>query len=152
MIYDVYFFESAINSFLKHAQRFAIQQKEALGLLTGKRYKFQNKNYIIVSHYITALNDAGPSSVRFKLSAFHSLAKKLRKYGSESIVGWAHSHPGFGCFLSSTDIATHKSYFSDEFSIALVVDPLKNPIEKKVFIPKNNGYISLSWAVISRRN
>lgn len=31
---------------------------------------------------------------------------------SENVVGWYHSHPGFGCWLSSVDVNTHGvSYF-----------------------------------------
>lgn len=40
------------------------------------------------------------------------------------IVGWAHSHPRFGVFMSSKDITTQKDFqniFSD--SVALVLDP-----------------------------
>ena len=40
-------------------------------------------------------------------------------------VGWWHSHPGFGLFLSATDINTHIFSFqiSRPYSVALVVDP-----------------------------
>jgi proteasome lid subunit RPN8/RPN11 len=42
----------------------------------------------------------------------------------EYIVGWIHSHPSFGLFLSSTDIGTQHLFerlFSD--AVALVIDP-----------------------------
>lgn len=26
---------------------------------------------------------------------------------AENVVGWYHSHPGFGCWLSSVDVNTH---------------------------------------------
>lgn len=29
---------------------------------------------------------------------------------SEMVVGWYHSHPGFGCWLSSVDVATQQSF------------------------------------------
>lgn len=29
---------------------------------------------------------------------------------SEMVVGWYHSHPGFGCWLSSVDINTQQSF------------------------------------------
>ena len=40
-------------------------------------------------------------------------------------VGWWHSHPGFGLFLSATDIKTHILSFqiTRPHSVALVVDP-----------------------------
>lgn len=39
------------------------------------------------------------------------------------IVGWYHSHPGFGIFLSEYDKFIHRSFFSDPKMLALVVDP-----------------------------
>jgi proteasome lid subunit RPN8/RPN11 len=44
---------------------------------------------------------------------------------SERIVGWYHSHPAFGIFLSEQDQFVHRSFFSDPAQVALVVDPLK---------------------------
>jgi proteasome lid subunit RPN8/RPN11/LysM repeat protein len=41
-----------------------------------------------------------------------------------SIVGWYHSHPGFGCFLSDYDIFIQENFFSAPGQHALVIDPL----------------------------
>ena len=41
----------------------------------------------------------------------------------DQIVGWYHSHPGFGIFLSGHDMFIHENFFSGESQIALVVDP-----------------------------
>lgn len=44
----------------------------------------------------------------------------------EVIVGWAHTHPGLGLFLSGTDIRTQKSYQQmHTLAFALVLDPSK---------------------------
>jgi len=39
------------------------------------------------------------------------------------IVGWYHSHPGFGIFLSEYDRFIHRNFFSDPEMVALVRDP-----------------------------
>jgi nucleoid-associated protein YgaU len=44
-------------------------------------------------------------------------------YPSMRIVGWYHTHPGFGLFLSEQDQFSHRSFFSDPRMVALVVDP-----------------------------
>lgn len=41
----------------------------------------------------------------------------------EQIVGWYHSHPGFGIFLSGHDLFIHENFFSSPSQIAVVVDP-----------------------------
>jgi proteasome lid subunit RPN8/RPN11 len=43
----------------------------------------------------------------------------------EQIVGWYHSHPGFGIFLSEHDRFVHEGFFGGAGQIALVVDPLR---------------------------
>jgi len=42
----------------------------------------------------------------------------------ENAVGWYHSHPGYGCWLSGIDVATQhtQQMFSDPF-LAVVIDP-----------------------------
>jgi proteasome lid subunit RPN8/RPN11 len=41
----------------------------------------------------------------------------------EQIVGWYHSHPGFGIFLSGHDLFIHENFFNAPSQIAVVVDP-----------------------------
>jgi len=44
------------------------------------------------------------------------------------IVGWYHSHPGFGCFMSKTDMKTQSTLFSERFHSAIVIDPVREEI------------------------
>eukprot|EP00769_Ergobibamus_cyprinoides_P002688 gnl/Ergobibamus_cyprinoides/3832.p1 GENE.gnl/Ergobibamus_cyprinoides/3832~~gnl/Ergobibamus_cyprinoides/3832.p1 ORF type:complete len:181 (-),score=47.70 gnl/Ergobibamus_cyprinoides/3832:477-965(-) len=45
----------------------------------------------------------------------------------ESVVGWYHSHPGFGCWLSGVDQATQASFEKlHPRAVALVVDPIQS--------------------------
>jgi len=40
------------------------------------------------------------------------------------IVGWYHSHPGHGLFLSQTDMDTHMQFHQfSPYAVSLVVDP-----------------------------
>ena len=41
-----------------------------------------------------------------------------------SIVGWYHSHPGFGVFYSEHDMFVQSSFFQEPWQIGLVVDPV----------------------------
>lgn len=50
------------------------------------------------------------------------------------VVGWYHSHPGFGCWLSSVDVNTQQSFEQlHERSVAVVVDPIQS-VKGKVVI------------------
>jgi proteasome lid subunit RPN8/RPN11 len=39
-------------------------------------------------------------------------------------VGWYHTHPGFGIFLSNMDLFIHRNFFPQKWHIALVLDPV----------------------------
>jgi len=56
----------------------------------------------------------------------HIYRIKDRDYPDARIVGWYHSHPGFGVFLSDHDTFIHKNFFSAERQVAWVYDPLSD--------------------------
>ncbi len=41
------------------------------------------------------------------------------------IVGWYHTHPDFGIFLSSHDLFIHRNFFDQPLQVAYVVDPIR---------------------------
>uniref|UniRef100_A0A1D1ZC73 COP9 signalosome complex subunit 5a n=1 Tax=Anthurium amnicola TaxID=1678845 RepID=A0A1D1ZC73_9ARAE len=53
----------------------------------------------------------------------------------ENVVGWYHSHPGYGCWLSGIDVSTQmlNQQFQDPF-FALVIDPTRTVSAGKVEI------------------
>ena len=52
----------------------------------------------------------------------------------ETVVGWYHSHPGFGCWLSSTDCNTQQSFERlNKRCVAVVIDPIQS-VKGKVVI------------------
>ena len=53
----------------------------------------------------------------------HIYQIKDRDYPNARIVGWYHSHPGFGVFLSDHDTFIHKNFFSAARQVAWVYDP-----------------------------
>jgi proteasome lid subunit RPN8/RPN11 len=53
----------------------------------------------------------------------HIYRVKDRDFPDSRIVGWYHSHPGFGVFLSDHDTFIHKNFFSASGQVAWVYDP-----------------------------
>lgn len=47
-----------------------------------------------------------------------------KKHAGSAIVGWYHTHPGFGVFLSEMDRFIHTNFFGAAEQIAVVYDPL----------------------------
>jgi proteasome lid subunit RPN8/RPN11 len=54
---------------------------------------------------------------------------RVRRYREErqkALLGWYHSHPDVGVFLSETDVEhTHRLLFAEPFQVALVFDPVR---------------------------
>ena len=47
------------------------------------------------------------------------------KYPGLLVVGWYHSHPGHGIFLSGQDMTIVRSIYNSPWHLALVIDPLQ---------------------------
>jgi proteasome lid subunit RPN8/RPN11 len=66
----------------------------------------------------------GGSHVTFTQETWtHIYQVKDARYPDHRIVGWYHSHPGFGVFLSEHDLFIHRNFFSDPNQVAWVFDP-----------------------------
>lgn len=72
----------------------------------------------------------------------------------EMVVGWYHSHPGFGCWLSGVDINTQQSFEAlSERAVAVVIDPIQS-VKGKVVIDafrliNPNMMVSIFIAIVS---
>ena len=72
-----------------------------------------------------ATAESSQTNLTFTHEAWDEVLSKLdSEFKGLSIVGWYHSHPGFGCFLSEYDIFIQQNFFSGPGQIALVIDPL----------------------------
>jgi len=150
---EAYLSQQSLQQAKQHAATAANNGLEAMGLLAGQVREWQGEKYVIVDQYITGGNASTSVSVKFSDAAFPKLAAQVnasrRKGGI--LVGWCHSHPNYGCFLSSMDVATQKKYFAEDFNIAVVLDPVRN--EKQVFklAQGPSAYRKASYAVIQKR-
>lgn len=67
---------------------------------------------------------SGSANVTFTHEVWEQVHAAMdRDHSDERIVGWYHSHPGFGVFLSEYDAFAHRNFFEDAAMLALVVDP-----------------------------
>lgn len=46
------------------------------------------------------------------------------QHPQENIVGWYHSHPGIGVFMSGTDMNTQRAFFYHPWCLSIVYDPV----------------------------
>ncbi|CAL1700912.1 unnamed protein product [Somion occarium] len=121
----------ALLKMLKHGR--AGVPMEVMGLMLGE---FVDE-YTVQVIDVFAMPQSGTTvSVESVDHVFQTkMMDMLKQTGrSEMVVGWYHSHPGFGCWLSSVDINTQQSFESlDPRSVAVVVDPIQS-VKGKVVI------------------
>ena len=100
--------------------------RECGGILIGDYAEVNNKKNVIISAFIEAkYTDASASTLTFTHETWnyiHSEHEKL--YSEKKILGWQHTHPNYGIFLSNYDIFIQENFFNLPWQIAYVVDPI----------------------------
>jgi len=100
---------------------------EICGVLVGNWGVDENGPYADVTDYIRC--DAASSKsteVTFTHESWAHINKEMdSKFVDSRIIGWYHSHPDFGIFLSDRDCFIHEHFFSGAGQIAYVIDPVR---------------------------
>jgi proteasome lid subunit RPN8/RPN11 len=105
----------------KHA--YSNLKAEVGGMLFGK---IDDEGNTVVIGSIPALTAAAEQiSLTFTHDVWADiLSKGEAQFPGEAIVGWYHTHPSFGLFLSDYDEFIQRNFFGKTGQIALVIDPI----------------------------
>lgn len=103
---------------------------EVAGVLVGPppekqpdgRYVVHVSDTIVAAH--TRMHGASVTYTPESWRYIHDRLEELYPKDSAVIVGWYHTHPGFGIFLSGMDRFIHRHFFTQIWHIAFVLDPL----------------------------
>ncbi|MBW0464152.1 hypothetical protein O181_003867 [Austropuccinia psidii MF-1] len=99
-------------------------QYEIMGLMQGK---IDGETFVVMDSFalpvqgtetrVNAASEANEYMVDF-------LERSKTVGRPENVVGWYHSHPGYGCWLSGIDVSTQliNQTYTDPF-VAIVIDP-----------------------------
>jgi proteasome lid subunit RPN8/RPN11 len=95
------------------------------GVFVGDHYTSGGVQYIEIAGYIRAAHYQNTAaSFRFTHDSWSAISReKESRFGDRRLVGWHHTHPGYGIFLSSMDLFIHRHFFDLPWMVALVVDP-----------------------------
>lgn len=115
----------------RDAQAHAISNpdREVAGVLIGPppekqpdgRYIVHVSNTIIAKH--TRMQGASVTYTPESWRYIHDKLADMYPNDEAVIVGWYHTHPGFGIFLSGMDQFIHRNFFTQIWHIAFVLDP-----------------------------
>jgi len=113
--------------------------KEVGGILVGEVLCDESGPYVVVETTIDALHaeEKGAELTITHATWDHIHAEMDSAHQGKRIVGWYHTHPGFGVFLSDRDQFIHGSFFDLPFQIAFVYDPIAR--DHGTFVWRNNA-------------
>lgn len=66
------------------------------------------------------------------------------------VIGWFHTHPGHGLFLSTSDLSVQR-HFPNDYQVAMEIDSLTKGLDMAIFTRKNNGRMNNSNDRIENR-
>lgn len=120
---EIYFRRKDAEDFVRYARN--MLPNEVMALLIGSPYIWRRQVYAVVTDI--AIGDTAGSSVdvRFTEKGLREIAVCINAGNPGTVLlGWIHSHPGHGTFLSATDERTQKM-FTAPYQVAVVVDPVR---------------------------
>src|SRR5579872_6162026 len=99
---------------------------EICGVLVGELCEDDAGPFVSVEETIRGASAREASThVTFTQETWTQIhTEKERKHPKRQIVGWYHTHPGFGVEFSEMDIFIQRNFFSGAGQIAFVTDPL----------------------------
>jgi proteasome lid subunit RPN8/RPN11 len=105
----------------------AEKTREVGGILVGDVLRDENGPYVRVDDIIEALHaeESGTELTMTHATWNHIHEQMDSKHAGKRILGWYHTHPNFGIFLSEQDQFIQQSFFNLSFQIALVYDPVR---------------------------
>src|ERR1051325_10132974 len=139
------FSKDAYAAVVSHAKESL--DKEICGVLAGKICEDEDGAFITIEAAIrgTAAKQAN-THVTFTQETWNTIHKTMDKdYPKLSIVGWYHSHPGFGVEFSDMDLFIQKNFFRSPTQVGMVTDPLGGDVAMIVETAGGIEYINKFW-------
>jgi len=95
------------------------------GVFVGDLYSWKGMPYLEIAGYIKAQDyEHTAASFTFTHDTWSAITReKEQRFNDKLLVGWHHTHPGYGIFLSGMDQFIHRNFFNLAWMFAMVVDP-----------------------------
>ena len=115
---------ACLKQMLAHTQRNL--DAEIGGILLGQVFRSDRGVVTVLTEAVAAVStDSGLGHVTFSHDTWADLYQYLESLATDAdIVGWYHTHPGFGVFFSSQDRFIQDNFFSGPGQVGIVVDPV----------------------------
>lgn len=135
----------AYADFTAHAKEFL--EVEVCGVLVGQTCEDDEGRFVHVEAVIrgTAASQAA-THVTFTQATWEAIHETLeRDHPKARIVGWYHTHPGFGVEFSEMDMFIHRNFFPSATQVALVTDPVNGDVALATNSAQGIAYLPRFW-------
>ena len=116
----VFLEQTCVANMQQHAEQDIL--REQAGILCGQAYLSDRQRYVVVESAVAVDTLSDAAHFKFHQNSWATVWNHLES--DNNIVGWYHTHPAMGIFLSATDLRTQQLYFSAPWQIAVVIDPV----------------------------
>jgi len=98
------------------------------GVMLGGQYEDEHgQPFVLISDSLRAQHyEATKGSFKFTHDTWEKISRDRDEFPAElQIVGWYHTHPDWGVFLSGMDMFICDHFFNKTLDLALVIDPCR---------------------------
>ncbi|RMG72682.1 MAG: hypothetical protein D6722_05055 [Bacteroidetes bacterium] len=146
---DVYIYKHNVDVYKKEK---VDDIPEIGGFLLGTYRYFEDSGQYKVSlerFQPSTTDDQDLYRISFKEQAWNELADLQDLYPDLKLVGWFHTHPGHGLFLSQPDLRIHQGFFRNKHYLAIEIDTKTETLDTAIFTRTQDGTINNSKDRIS---
>ncbi len=124
--FRIHFHPAAHGRAVAHAKEST--SVEICGVLVGDWERDVDGPFVRISDIIRCDNATQKfAEVTFTHDSWTQINREMdTRFANLRIVGWYHSHPDFGIFLSDRDVFIQQNFFGGPGQIAFVVDPVRD--------------------------
>jgi proteasome lid subunit RPN8/RPN11 len=99
------------------------------GVMLGGQYEDSDgKAFVLVTDSLRAEHyEATKGSFKFTHETWTAISRQRDEFAPDmEMVGWYHTHPDWGVFLSGMDLFICENFFKRPLDVALVIDPCRH--------------------------
>jgi proteasome lid subunit RPN8/RPN11 len=136
---------SVLNDIYRHGH--ASPDVEVCGVLVGNVYRDEAGPFLYVEASIRGEHAGSQDAqVTFTTATWtHVQAEMEKHHAGRRVLGWYHTHPGFGIFLSGMDLFIQENFFSLPWQVAFVYDPVSG--EEGLFVWREGAPVGEAFLV-----
>jgi proteasome lid subunit RPN8/RPN11 len=96
-------------------------------LLGGRHIDSEGRPFVVITECLRAAHyESTKGSFKFTHQTWSAITRQRQGLSPElQMVGWYHTHPDWGVFLSGMDLFICDHFFRDKLDVAYVIDPCR---------------------------